>query len=75
MPLIFRHNEPKPGHCIYYKYGRRVKSMYSRLVIEGNAVYEIDDECLKRKQGRKGYGGKNRGHQGYSGSMNAGASK
>lgn len=35
--------------------------MYSRLVIEGNTVYEIDDECAKRKQGRKGYGGKNRG--------------
>lgn len=35
--------------------------MYSRLVIEGNAVYEIDDECVKRKQGRKGFGGKNRG--------------
>jgi len=48
--------------------------MYSRLVIEGNAVYEIDDECIKRKQGRKGYGGKNRGPQGYSGSMNVGAS-
>ena len=35
--------------------------MYSRLVIDGNAVYEIDDECLKRKPGSKGYGGKNRG--------------
>ena len=35
--------------------------MYSRLIIEGNAVYEIDDECLKQRQGRKGYGGKNRG--------------
>ena len=61
MPLIFRHNEPKPGHCIYYKYGRRVKSMYSRLIIDGIAVYEIDEECLKQRQGRKGYGGKNRG--------------
>lgn len=40
--------------------------MYSRLVIEGNAVYEIDDECMKRKQGRKGYGGKTRGSQGPS---------
>ncbi|MCC8027782.1 MAG: hypothetical protein LIP16_21060 [Clostridium sp.] len=46
--------------------------MYSRLVIEGNAVYEIDDECMKRKQGRKGYGGKNRGPQGNQGPMNAG---
>lgn len=35
--------------------------MYSRLIIEGNAVYEIDEECLKQRQGRKGYGGKNRG--------------
>ncbi|MCD8168403.1 MAG: hypothetical protein LUE94_03620 [Clostridiales bacterium] len=35
--------------------------MYNRLVIEGNAVYEIDDECVRRRQGRKGHGGKNRG--------------
>lgn len=35
--------------------------MYSRLIIDGNAVYEIDEECLKQRQGRKGYGGKNRG--------------
>lgn len=34
--------------------------MYSRLVIEGNAVYEIDEECAKRKQGTRGYGGKRR---------------
>lgn len=26
--------------------------IYSRLVIEGNAVYEIDDECLKKKEER-----------------------
>mgnify|MGYP003355473218 FL=1 len=52
MPLIFRHNEPKPGHCIYYKYGRRVKSMYSRLIIDGNAVYEIDEECIQKKKNR-----------------------
>lgn len=32
--------------------------MYNRLVIEGNAVYEIDEECARRRQGRKGYGGK-----------------
>ncbi len=30
--------------------------MYSRLVIEGNAVYEIDEECEKEKQGFKGLG-------------------
>lgn len=24
-----------------------------RLVIEGNALYEIDMECLKRRQGRR----------------------
>ena len=35
--------------------------MYSRLIVEGNAVYEIDEECLKQRQGRKGGGGKNRG--------------
>ena len=26
--------------------------MRNRLIIDGNAVYEIDDECVKRKQGR-----------------------
>lgn len=26
--------------------------MYSRLVIEGNAVYEIDEECMRRKRKR-----------------------
>ena len=52
--LFSRHNEPKPGHCIYYKYGRRVKSMYSRLIIDGNAVYEIDEGMLKAETGKKG---------------------
>lgn len=29
-------------------------NMWCRLIIEGNAVYEIDDECLKaKKQGGK----------------------
>ncbi|MFT4105314.1 MAG: hypothetical protein QM657_06075 [Lacrimispora sp.] len=27
--------------------------MRSRLIIDGNAVYEIDEECLKRKQNKK----------------------
>ncbi|MBS5959329.1 MULTISPECIES: hypothetical protein [Clostridia] len=26
--------------------------MRSRLIIDGNSVYEIDDECMKRKQTR-----------------------
>ncbi|WP_394526697.1 hypothetical protein [Lacrimispora sp. JR3] len=26
--------------------------MRSRLIIDGNAVYEIDDECMNRKQNR-----------------------
>ena len=26
--------------------------MYSRLIIDGNAVYEIDEECM-RKKGRR----------------------
>ena len=26
--------------------------MRNRLIIDGNGVYEIDDECVKRKQGR-----------------------
>ena len=32
--------------------------MRNRLIIDGNGVYEIDDECVKRKQGRNsGRGG------------------
>ncbi len=30
--------------------------MYCRLVIEGNAVYEIDDECERRRQAGGGCG-------------------
>ena len=26
--------------------------MYSRLVIDGNAVYEIDEECVQKKKNR-----------------------
>ena len=26
--------------------------MYSRLVIDGNAVYEIDEECIQKKKNR-----------------------
>lgn len=26
--------------------------MSSHLIIDGNAVYEIDEECMKRKQGK-----------------------
>ena len=26
--------------------------MNSRLIIDGNAVYEIDEECMKMKQNR-----------------------
>lgn len=25
------------------------KCMFSRLIIDGNSVYEIDEECLKRR--------------------------
>lgn len=28
--------------------------MYNRLVIEGNAVYEIDEECARRRQEGRG---------------------
>lgn len=37
--------------------------MYEKLIIEGNAVYEIDEECLKQRQGRKRTGTK--GRNGY----------
>ena len=32
--------------------------MWYRLVIDDNTVYEIDDECVSRKQGKKGNGGR-----------------
>lgn len=35
-------------------------SMYSRLVIEGNAVYEIDEDCAREKQVPRGFGNKRR---------------
>lgn len=32
--------------------------MRNRLIIDGNAVYEIDDECVKQKQNKNsGRGG------------------
>lgn len=34
--------------------------MWCRLVIEGNAVYEIDEDCMKEKEGQ----GKRRGPRG-----------
>ena len=34
--------------------------MYSRLVIEGNAVYEIDEDCAREKQVPRGFGNKRR---------------
>lgn len=36
--------------------------MYEKLMIEGNAVYEIDEECLKKSQARKGCSGLYRGN-------------
>ena len=35
--------------------------MYSRLVIDGNAVYEIDEECVQKKKNRGYKAGKRRG--------------
>ncbi|HIX16217.1 MAG TPA: hypothetical protein H9740_10950 [Candidatus Hungatella pullicola] len=36
--------------------------MRSRLIIDGNSVYEIDDECLKcREEGRGSRGNTNSG--------------
>ena len=35
--------------------------MYAKLIIDGNAVYEIDEACLLRQnQDKKKRGGKNR---------------
>lgn len=34
--------------------------MRSKLIVDGNAVYEVDEECLQRKQNKsagKGEGG------------------
>ena len=39
--------------------------IYSRLIIDGNAVYEIDDECMEklcRSQEKRRNGGKNEKH-------------
>lgn len=33
--------------------------MESRLIIDGNAVYEIDEECMKSKQNRNSLKGRN----------------
>jgi hypothetical protein len=33
--------------------------MRNRLIIDGNAVYEIDDECMNRKQNRNSGKGNN----------------
>lgn len=34
------------------------EEMRNRLIIDGNAVYEIDDECVKQKQNKNsGRGG------------------
>lgn len=30
--------------------------MRNRLIIEGNAVYELDEECMKKKQKGQGIG-------------------
>ena len=37
--------------------------MYSRLVIDGNAVYEIDEECVQNKKNRGYKAGKRRGEE------------
>lgn len=37
--------------------------MYSRLVIDGNAVYEIDEECVQKKKNRGYKAGKRRGEE------------
>ena len=34
--------------------------MYSKLVIDGNAVYEIDEECVQKKKNRGFKEGKRR---------------
>lgn len=37
------------------------RKMYAKLIIDGNAVYEIDEACLLRQnQDKKKRGGKNR---------------
>ena len=37
--------------------------MYSRLVLDGNAVYEIDEECVQKKKNRGYKAGKRRGEE------------
>lgn len=38
--------------------------METRLVIDGNAVYETDEACLRQREGRKNDSGKGRGQNG-----------
>ncbi len=38
-------------------------TVYHRLIIDGNAVYEIDEECARQKQGSE----KKRGQMGKEG--------
>lgn len=37
--------------------------MKRRLIIEGNAVYEIDEECMLKKQREQKHKLKNRGYE------------
>ena len=37
--------------------------MYSKLVIDGNAVYEIDEECVQKKKNRGYKAGKRSGEE------------
>ena len=44
-------------HIVYYKSKRKgFKAMNTRLIIDGNAVYEIDEDCLACRGRRSGYG-------------------
>jgi hypothetical protein len=46
--LLFYERVPVCMNTIKEK-GKINKYMYERLIIDGNSVYEVDEECLKRR--------------------------
>ena len=37
-------------HILYHNFRKGVLRMQRKIVIEGNAFYEVDEECLQRKE-------------------------
>ncbi len=49
-------------HMIIMEINKTEDIMSERLIIDGNAVYEIDEDCLRQQEARRrGRGGQRRG--------------